>query len=272
MKTKVKLPKFQKWLNLNTILLIILIGGFTILTLRLLFKKDYYKTVEILVSPGLWWEEADPPWWLADSIKPGDVEIAPWGKKIAEIKEVKRYEYSNKKVILVKTRLLVSIDRQTNTYRFRHQPLEIGETISLSPGNIHITGSIVSVEWLKDSSQYQTKRVTVKLYQKRDWLAQAINVGDASNNEEANPSQAKIISKKVNLAELTVVTWDGRVLIKNNPLFRDIELEMELTVLNRGGINYFNHYQPVKVGNKLLIPMKNYNLEEAEVMAISPSD
>lgn len=97
------------------------------------------------------------------------------------------------------------------------------------------------------------------LYQRKNWFAEAIKVGDkVESGFENKELQSQVISKKVSPSPID----------KNYYQLVDIELEMKLQVNERGGVDYFANYQPVKIGNLLYIPMENYNLYEASVVEI----
>ena len=77
---------------------------------------------------------------------------------------------------------------------------------------------------------------------------------------------------KSEVAKKSVSSAKGVVMVSTDPQFRDIEIRLKMKLLERSGSLYFAYYQPVKIGNYLYIPMKNYNLYDAEVTAINDAN
>jgi hypothetical protein len=159
----------------------------------------------------------------------------------------------------LKLNLLVNSNKKQGTYRYKQKPLEVGSMIDVLVGNTKIYGSVTMIYDGKVDEVKKYKLVTVMLYQRKNWFAEAIKVGDkVESGFENKELQSQVISKKVSPSPID----------KNYYQLVDIELEMKLQVNERGGVDYFANYQPVKIGNLLYIPMENYNLYEASVVEI----
>lgn len=240
-----------------------------ILGIRVVLRQDQYVTVEIIASGGDWWETLPrTPYWLSDAVIPGAVEYSVGGKKLAEILETKKYEEDTNKILWSKVKLLVTPDKARGGWRFRQMPLEIGSTLTIEPNSIKLTGSVIAIEGVGRAGEYKNLHLTVKLYYRFPWYADAIQIGDLAADDQ-NQITAKVLSKKVELAETTAYTSDGRVLARRNPLRRDIVLELEIQVVERNGLLYYNQIQPVKIGSQLWIQTKLMNLWEANIMTIA---
>lgn len=232
-------------------------------------QEDEFVVVDVLGSGknGWWVQSPRPPSWLVDSIKKGSMELSFSGKKIAEVLAVKSYEEGADKVVILTVRLVVTSDEKRGTYRYKQKPLEVGSTVEMLLDNSRVYGSVIRIRGEKDETKEIYKKVRVKLYGKRPWLAESMKVGDRVEDDVSNEIQSELLFKKVELNEVSISTLSGLKLTRN-PILRDIELELRLLVEERGGVIYFANYQPVKIANWLYIPMKNYNLYEAEVMSI----
>lgn len=239
-------------------LIVVLMFG---LLIKLSVQKDEYMTVDVQLTGVNGWQQPDlqPPSWLIDSIKKGDVELSYSGKKVAEVLEIKSYEEGNKKISFLKLNLLVNSNKKQGTYRYKQKPLEVGSMIDVLVGSTRIYGSVTMIYDGKKVEVKKYKNVKIMLYQKQSWFADSIKVGDkVESGFGGNELQSQVISKKVKLSQID----------KNLYKLVDIELEMKLQVDERGGVDYFANYQPIKVGNLLYIPMKNFNLYEASVVKI----
>ena len=102
----------------------------------------------------------------------------------------------------------------------------------------------------------QFKRVNLEgvVYGRRLEIAQAVKVGDQNDS-----------------AMITEVYYSPSV--NQNPQFPkdklyDIHLKINLETLVRKDIMYYAFFQPLKVGNRLWIPLPNYNLYDLVVTKI----
>lgn len=265
--------KMRRWIQHPVVLLLSLIGvALFVLGIRIVSQKDRFVTVEIISSGGEWWETLPKtPYWLAGSVKPGDIEYAIGGKKLAEVLETKKYEEDASKILWAKIRLLVTKDRVSGGYKFNYQPLLIGSTLKIRPHNIQLTGNVISIEGIGRTDEFKTVRVTVKSYDLYPWFADAIHVGDTAVDDEGNITAA-VLAKTTEPAEMTTGDSMGRILPNRNPLKRDVTLTVDIQVAKRGGQLYFNLIQPVLIGTKLWIPFPTFELKEASVVAIGSSD
>lgn len=239
-----------------------------ILGVRVVSQEDQYVSVEMIASGGNWWETLpQAPHWLIDPVSPGAVEYAIGGKKLAEVLETKKYQEDTNKILWAKVRLLVTPDKARRGFRFQQMPVEIGSSLTIEPNSIKLTGSVIAIEGVGRAGEYKNLKVTVKLHDRFPWYADAIKIGDQAVDDQGQIT-AGVLSKKIDLAETTAYTSDGRVLARRNPLKRDLTLELEIQAVDRNGSLYYNQIQPVKIGNQLWIQTKRINLWEANIMAI----
>lgn len=252
-----------------TILILLVILGTVAFAFRYISSRDTYLEVGVLVSGTEWWRtEHQPPSWLADSFKVGDAEYSASGKKLAELVSIKRYEEGSNKIVYATVSLLVSRQPKINKYFFRQQPLEVGTFIDLSFGGTKLTGSVVDIQNSDSRPQFSRKEITVKLIDRYPWFADSIQVGDEKIDEVTGQKEIRVIEKRVTLADSVGYTSRGQIVASKNPLKRDIELKLDLQVINRGGIDYYSFFQPVKIGNTLYFSMPRYNLYEAHVTQV----
>lgn len=255
-------------LDFSRLLMVLLLASLMFLGWRIISTKDEYAEVEIMGSGGEWrYTEGPLPSWLADSIYVGDIEYSLGGKKLAEVMSIKRFEDGPNKIFFARVRLMVSRNTKYNTFRFRQQPLEIGSFITIAPANKKLTGNVVSIAGVKRQSDIRYTTIRIKMYALYPWFAETIKVGD-STRDDGGQELIRILEKKVTLAEVTAYTSTGQALARRDPLKRDLDLTLRLQVINRSGVDYFAYYQPVKVGNSLYLPMKEYNLYDAMVIGI----
>ena len=253
-------------------LILLIIGIFislSILGVRVILQENRYVTVEMIASGGDWWQTIpQTPHWLADAVVPGATEYSAGNKKLAEILETKKYQEDTNKIMWTKVKLLVTPDKTRGGWRFRQMPLEIGSTLTIEPNNVKLTGSVIAIEDVGQAGEYKNLIVLVKIYFQHPCYADAIQPGLEAIDDQGNVT-ARIIDKRTELAETVAYTADGRVLSRQNPLYRDIILTIKIQTVERNGLLYFNQVQPVKIGNKIWIHAKNINIWEANILDIS---
>lgn len=237
----------------STLVLMMGIGlSLVILSVRAAVQKDNYLIVEIIASGGDWWETLPKtPYWLANSVTVGGTEYSNNGKKIAEILEMKTYEEDVSRIVWAKVKLLVSKDSKSN-YKFRQNPLEVGSTINFSSNGTKLTGNVISIlDKTQKPSEFKTIGIKIRLLERTPYFANSILIGDQAVDGNGNVT-ATVVNK-------IILPTGSRNLV-------DILIDLDIQVINRQGVMYFNQIQPVKIGNSLWIPLKNINLYEAPII------
>lgn len=257
--------KYRFKLNILGKFNLIIFGLVAISLVGILYKlnsqKNEFLTVEIQVM-GLnngQQINTQPPSWLIDSIEKGNKELSYSGNILAEVLNIRSYEEGNNRISFFKLKLLVTKNQKQNTYRYKQKPLEIGSMVDVLIGNTRIYGSVTKIYNEDTVENIKNIKIKAALYEKQKWFADSIKVGDKVDGMGGgNDIQSQILSKKVipssnenNLSELV-----------------EIEMDLLIQVDERGGIYYFANYQPVKIGNLLYIPMKDYNLYGLQVMKV----
>lgn len=274
-----KLRQLQKQIGVFELLagsLILLVLIFIMLQTR--SKKEWFK-VEVKISSPFWWQQfaIAPPFWLGESIKPGDQEFDPQGKKIAEVIDVKTYEEPSeggsaaRKDIFLTLNLLASRDRRTNLLKFKSKPLGVGSPIELQLNNTITTGLIVYIEGIPDERKEQEIIIEGVWMNTFPWNAEAIPV-DGKMEDGSGRIIAQILDKRIELAEKTVETDDGRLVSSRDPLKRDVYLTIKLKVKRKGDNLYFREDQKVKIGENLFIQLPGIDAKWISVMKIFDKD
>ncbi|MBI5356110.1 hypothetical protein HZB78_00660 [Candidatus Collierbacteria bacterium] len=254
--------------NISILLIIGIAISLSILSIRVWLSEDKFIEVEIMASGDNWWQtQPKVPYWLADAVVPGAIEYSVGGKKLAEVLEVIRYSEDYSKILWAKIRLLVTEDKSNGGWRFQQQPLTIGSIITVKPDHVSLSGNLVSIDG-KPETKYKMVNITVKQYGIKSWQAEAVSIGSARKDENGNMA-AKIINKKIEQAEASAYTADGKILSRRDPLRVDLTLDLEVQVVEKNGLIYFNRVQPVKIGRKLWIDFDTFEISEASIIKIN---
>lgn len=281
-----KIPPLKKKAASKQKLIVLLIfGGIAVciaVFVLFAFQKKTYITTDLYISGGeWWWVTADTPYWLSNPVVQGAAEYDITGKKIVEILRVEKFDQQNRKLMIVRARLLVTRNLRTKKYRFKQTPLEIGATIAISPGNIEMYANVMGIDGVQDLSPQETETIVTRWYNVFPWQADAIHIGDSMKDGAGN-EVARVINKEVVIAEKTTVIENNQfvygvppkqtgqlVLLRSDPLRRDVTLTLELKVRRVDNQKYFGVLQNVKIGEAIYISLPDIFINPV-VVALSP--
>lgn len=251
---------FGKW-DLFKPLLFVVVITVLILVGRVLLQKDTYIEVELFASGGeWWWNNPDPPYWLADPIQNGSIEYDPQGNKLVEVLEVRKFEVGDRKRLWLKVRLKVTPTGKSAQYRFRREPLQIGKVIQVNPNNVNVNANVISIEGIGKPGEVVEKIITLKMDDLYNWHAEAMSIGSkmVDNNGEI---LAEIIDYQREDAKKFVNDYLGVGIIASDPRRSDVTLKLKVKAKRYEGIDYFAEFQPLKVGFFILFPLDKVNVE-----------
>ncbi len=237
---------------------------------RILLQKDTYVTVELFASGGeWWWNNPAPPHWLTDPIQKGSKEYDPSGNVLVEVLDTQKFEAGDRKMLWMKVKLRVTPIKNSQQYRFRREPLQIGSLIYVAPNNVRIASNVMWIEGADEERIWSEKIITLEEYNVFPWLADAVRVGDTMKTDDGIV-MAEVIDKNVRVARSGVVEWDrpnefklgtgGRLNAIPNVDRRDITLKLKLRTSIVSNRHYFSYFQPIKVGFYLWIPLESANI------------
>ena len=277
LKTK-KVTK-RIWIILCGLAITLVVSVFVFFFLQ---KKTYIETDLFITGGEWWWTTASPPYWLGEPVERGAVEYDISGKKIVEVLDVQKFDEPNRKVMVVRARLLVTRDIRTKKYRFKQSPLEIGATIVVSPGSTQMYANVIGMEGVQEFDKQQTQRILVRWFNVFPWQADAIEEGDAMTDNSGR-EVARIIKKEVTIAEKTIVTENNQgiygvtykqsgqlVIEKEDVLRRDVTLTIDVVTKPVGTSNFFGYTQVVKVGEPLYLSFPRININP-HIISLSPA-
>lgn len=171
------------------------------------------------------------PIFRAYSLKVGDIEKNPSGKKTAEITTLEVYDTpttptSNKDVFLT-INLLTQVNPRSGELEYKNKIIKVGLPVELNFNVGKVNGIISSLGDSRQKETTVTKILTLKLYDEWPWFAEGLKVGEGEVDENGQKI-AEIIGKESHPAEMTVVTENGDTLLRTNPRKVDITLKVKV--------------------------------------------
>jgi hypothetical protein len=239
-------------------------------------KKEWF-LVEVKTPLQFWGQsyESAPPFLLGESINIGDKEYDSGGGKIAEVLDKKEYESTSerpsRKEVYLTLNLKVDKNKKTSKLSFKNQALEVGSPIELHLTNTFIEGRVVFIE--NPAEKIEEKEILVNgIWQDAyPWVAEAISIKGEMKDTAGNIA-AQILEKEIKLAEKTVETADGRLVIAWDPLKRDVNIKAKLKVRKQGNNLYFYNDQKIRIGGFIWIFLPGIDIEELNITGIFDLD
>lgn len=254
-----RLAIFDKFFILIAVLGVLFVGF-------LLFRKSTFVTVTVKVD-----EESIQyePWranngsrsWFALMFYEGMKEQDGLGRTMSEVMSVRSYDTGPAvKAVYLNLNVRGVYNRASDQYTFKGVPLLVGATIDLKLDHLKVRGLVIGVEGQRDPRQKVKLQVKTKIKEEsatfpgssgtRDYVADAIVVGDEIVDSQNNVI-VRVVDMLVENAVRTVVTDKGEVLIRRDPIRKDVSLTFEVNATKLGELYYMFDDIPILVGHGL---------------------
>lgn len=200
-----------------------------------------------------WTEDTPPPpYWISNSVKPGEKAYDTFGGELAEVMGVDNSDWGGQRRFLrLKLKVNALYNRRTNIYFLEDQPLLIGNQLVLNIGKSHFEGLISYVgETPEDTgTEYKTAEIKIFIPQVYPWEAVTYDKNFVTRNTQGDII-FQITSSKIVPALRYVNTSDGRALWVNDPYSKDVYITAKARVRCQEDTCYYNEVYPLRVGAK----------------------
>ncbi|MFC1646814.1 DUF4330 family protein [Patescibacteria group bacterium] len=255
-----KLLQFlSKLKKIDWIVIIIFTIGTVLLVISSLKKNRWITiTIKVQITPAsVSYYGETPPYWLANQIKPGDVQYDSLGQQNLKVISVKSWGFTTPETWVtasVKAKYLKNQEK----YVFMYQPLEIGRPINVTINGTSIRGLVTTVEGFSDERPTYDILVKARLHDDyspystytrgvNPWMADALKIGQIMKNSNGT-KVAEIIDKEESDAERIVTTSSGNIILDKDPLKKDVILTVKLKVIKQNNTYIYLEDKPIKVG------------------------
>lgn len=265
--------KVQKEITLVDLVLIIfgiVVVGFLLFYFR---RKREFVYVDLTFQRQDWNESSFPPeYWEVKKLNSGDVGYNSVGKQVIEIQEVEKNIWGGGERLFVE--MAVKIDAiyntTTKTYVYDGNPLLVGEKLTLKFNNTSFSGIISNVYSSKEQrfADYRQASAEIKVYYRNyePWHAEAIKNFTVTDNKGEVILKTRDI--KITSAEKVVVTDRGDVLLRRDPIKKDLTVTFELPkILCSNKTCYYNRYQTIMVGESFWADSDKTYVKEGSIMS-----
>lgn len=216
------------------------------------------------------------PIYQTAALKVGDIEKDPNGAKIAEITDIESYNspeptdptvvQQSLKDVFIQVKLQVKINPRSKEYEYKNKIIKVGVPIELRFNQVQINGKLAGIG-LDSIPKYETKILTLKLYEQWPWFAEVIKVGGGESDGKGEKI-VEILSKEIKPAEITVDTAGGEKLLRTDPQKVDLTLKLSIKVIRISDQLIFRKDTKIIIGKTLPFNAGNTQINNALIINI----
>jgi hypothetical protein len=242
---------------LDWVVILVAAGGLLFLITSSI-QQTKWITIEFKVNVNFPYAgNGEPPYWIAEKIRQGDAQYDNVGQKNLIVLDVKSWGFQSQET-WVRVSVKTKYKSNQNKYTYQYQPLEIGRPIDITVNGTNVRGIVTFIQGFSDTRTTYDITVKARILDNYSpysaatlgvdpWVANAINKGQVIRDASEKPV-AEILDKEVRPAERIVTTSDGRILVGQDPLKKDVFLTIKLKTIQQNGTYLFLEDKPVKIG------------------------
>ena len=263
-----RLPIGKYKLKLLDITILFIFVSIAVSLFFLLFrtKKELIIVVKTFEDSATWPGQRSTVW-FNNIFHPGMKEKDALGKPMAEILSVRKYDNRpDSSTIYLTLRLKAVYSTGTKVYTYKGKNVLVGSTIQLYLDQVFVEALIVNTDGVKDRYPLKKLRVSGRLLENNtvypdtngvhQFVADNINLGE-NVKDSRGKTVLKIIEKRVEDANQIVKTSAGEVLLRKNPLLKDVYLTFDIMAYQIQNRYFFFDDIPILISNQIPIHLKN---------------
>lgn len=235
------------------------------------FYFIYYKLrnkAEIYVSTFSSPTKGALPYWIADAVEVGDKDISFLGDESAVVIDKESYEGGGHgRYLSLLLKMTVTRDARRGVYLYRSRPLLVGDWLDLQMTKSRQRGTITYIGTSPPQFEYKKFILTVLGRKVDPEFAENTLVGSTMVNNKGIVL-AKVLDKKVTLAEVRVDTDKGQAVVSYDRTKRDIVLTVEVLVKKVSDTYYFLEYMKIKRDEDIDLFLKESSLWGLRILSI----
>lgn len=251
--------KHIKLLDLVIFVILVAVGLFFF---SFFYRKTEFINIRVKVTDqDVLYANTIPQKWYARQFHKGDVELDAVGREITEILSVERIPLNdNQESVYLDLKVRSTYDSRTNSYSTRGKRVIFGIPMRFNLSGITFDGIIVgSPDIQENESKKEQVRVTTLLRGAEPFLAEKITTGDAMFKSD-NQIIANIVNVVKKPAERVVQTDRGDLLLRHDPLYKDVTIVVEIDseMINKERYVYYD--TPLRVNSVLPLNFSDYSI------------
>lgn len=200
--------------------------------------------------------------WYADRFEVGDAELDTLGRKNVEITSVEKFNITpNRKVIYLDLKARATYDTRTKLYYIKGKSLVFGRSIQFNLGKVTFHGLVTEFPGSETKQQVKIGKAFLTTIGRmlEPSLASSVRVGDKIYNSKG-ALLAEVLDVTVRPAEQVTTTEAGNLLLRYNPLLKDLILKVAIPTKTVNNETFMFDNLVIKVGE--IVPL---NFEKASL-------
>lgn len=245
-------------------IIISIASGIIVFFIASSLNQEKWITIEFKVtnSPAYFPNDGggNSPYWLADTIREGDIQYDTVGNKNLEVISIKKWGFQSKE-LWVTASVKAKYKSKQKKYSYLYQPLEIGRSIDIAINGANIHGIVSKIQGFSDTRQLHTVHIKAQLVDTwssystftrgvEPWIANAIQ-NDAKIFDSSGKEIASIEEVNSKPAQRVVTTIDGKAITAEDPLKKDVFLTIKLSATKDGETFMFLEDKPIVIGGSI---------------------
>lgn len=218
------------------------------------YRKQAYVDIRVkLTNQEVLYAQTNPRDWYANRFFKGDVERDALGRVTSEIEEVETFNVnSDRKAVYLDLKVGASYDSRTKLYSFKGKPLVFGTPLRFNFSQVTFDGIVTEFPGSDSYFGYRegTKEIAAIGRNAEPFVAASIKKGDKIYDSNG-VLLAEVLDIQVKPAEKVTQTDRGDLLLRYDPLYKDIlvRLRLKTKTWNEEVIVFDNI--PVKIGAQI---------------------
>lgn len=232
------------------------IAIFTLIFFLFFYRRNEFVTIKIKVTnqDALRQESRLSNWsWYANRFEVGDGESDAIGRKITEIVGIERFKVApDKDAVYLDLRVKALYDSRNKLYSARGKTLVFGTPLRFYLSKVTFDGIVTEFPGSDFQKNFKigTAMISTLGRHVEPAIVNSVKAGDSIYNSNGT-LLAEIKDVEVTPAETVVTTNSGNVLLRYNPLFKDIKVSVKVRTKTIYGETFIFDDMPLKVGETL---------------------
>lgn len=229
-------------------------------------RNEEWIHVQVEASGDEWWWVQEPPKrWYATHIKNGQFAYNTFGKRVAKIQSIERFDMGDQKQrIIAHIEVLAIFNPKTESYYYNYQPLQTGKPLEFTFGTDNLRGLVTHVGASSPTSS--TKTVEVKILAAHDWESSALETGMITLGNYAKILQLE--QQDATIVESVGSTNDRFFVPATGTQRKDITMKLEIKIFNTDGADFTADGTPLKIGNSIHLEFPTISIKKALISRI----
>lgn len=202
-------------------------------------------------------------------IKSGDYELDSTGQKIADVKKITSYNSAaadSQKKITLTAYLYVKKNNQSKEFEYKNKVVKPGSTVDLRLNSGILAAHVIDVNQNLDLKT-ETTEITVLFKEIWPWIADGVAENDVETDLQGDII-ARVVSKEVTPAAVTVDTIQGIRAATVDPVKVDLTLKIKVETMLLGGDLIFRQDRRINIGESIWFVFDNTRISEGLITHI----